>query len=289
MVSLDSRTALNTSDHYVWFYTERLSYLNNKGIAPEMIPAINRARDKVAAGEELGFNVDDICGRAWRDYLAAENGALPTAQADVPKRQGEIKIDGDLADTGWQSAAELASFQPFRTAVSTLYGTSKGLITYDKTALYIAVDCYEPAQVMNATSFNEDGHSFGKSDQVEFVFAASEPVTQFYHIMLTTDGKTWDSLTKAVAESYGDDTSWQGNYKTAVKIADDKNRYTAEMAIPWATLGRTAPTADETLKGNVYRWRHRNKDGYMEMSSWSRSRRRRSVEAAQFGTWTFLD
>jgi hypothetical protein len=281
--------ALTESDHIVWFYTERLHYLRHKGIAPEMIPAINRAREKAASGEPLGFNVDDICGRAWRDYLAAENGPVPKAEARVLKRKGEIAIDGNLDDAGWQGAAKLDAFQRFRTAISKLYGTSEGLITYDDQALYIAVNCSEPAGMVLPTKFNDDGHSFGKNDQVDFVVAADEPITKFYHIMLTTDGKTWDSLTIAADESYGADSSWTGDYQTAVKIAADKSRYTAEIALPWKTLGRSAPKVGDTLKGNVYRWGERNPDGFMELSSWSRSRRRRAVEAAQFGTWTFQD
>jgi len=279
--------ALKTADRYVWFYSERIPYMRHQRIPPGIIAAIERAKKKVASGEELGFDVAAIADRAWAAYCAAESGAIPTARADVPKRKGAISIDGRLDDPGWRNAARLEPFRQFRTAVGELYGRTEARITYDDRALYIGVVCDEPDKILHPTPFATDGHDFGKNDQVDFVFAADDPVTKFYHIMVTTDGKTWDSLTKAAAESYGDDASWSGDYSVAVRVAEDKSRYTVEIAVPWKSIGRDAPRPGDVLKGNVYRWRHRNAEGFIEMSSWSRSRRRRAVEAKQFGTWVF--
>ena len=52
--------ALRSSDKYVWFYNQRCQYLSNLNVAPEMPPAIERARRKVANNEEIGFDMAPI-------------------------------------------------------------------------------------------------------------------------------------------------------------------------------------------------------------------------------------
>ena len=286
--------ALKTSDRYVWFYTQAPQYLRHKRIGPGMIPAINRARNKVAAGNQtLGYTMDAILDRASQGYRNAKHAPIETANATVNRRNGNITIDGSLDDPGWQDAVLLGKFKSFRTAiVQNPYGTTRPLVTYDDENLYFAVICDEPSGQFHVTKYLNYACKFGKADQVDFVIDTGEP-GKYYHIMLTVDGSTWDALTDmaikdyAGEETYGFDSSWSGEFQTGLKIADDKSKYTAEIAIPWAIINHKAPQAGDTLKGNILRWRHRNRDGFIELTSWSQRRTRREVEMKQFGTWTF--
>ena len=286
--------ALKTSDHYVWFYTQAPQYLRHKGIAPGMIPAINRARDKVAAGNQtLDYTMDAFMNKANKGYRNAQYAPIETAGATVSRRSGNITIDGSLDDPAWTNAAKLGPFKSFRiSVVKQPYGTTNAMVTYDDQNLYFAVLCDEPSETFHATEYLDYSCKFGKSDQVDFVIDTGEP-GKYYHFMLTVDGATWDALTDmaikdyADEETYGFDSSWSGEFETGLKIADDKSKYTAEIAIPWKTIGRKVPKPGEMLKGNILRWRHRNRDGFMEFSSWSQRRTRREVEMKQFGTWIF--
>jgi hypothetical protein len=285
--------ALMSSDHYVWFYSERVHYLRGQGVAPEMIPAIQRASDKVGAGETLGYSMRDIMEKAGQGYRNAQYAPIATATAAIGRCQGGITVDSSLNDAGWQGTTALEAFKSFRTSVvQNPYGTTKALATYDDQNLYFRVICAEPSGVFHATKYLDYSCKFGKSDQVDFVIDTGEP-GKYYHFMVTTDGSTWDALTDmaikdyAGEETYGFDSSWSGPFQHAVKIADDKSKYTVEIAIPWKTIGKNAPKPGDTLKGNILRWRHRNRDGFIEFSSWSQHRNRREVEMKQFGTWTF--
>jgi len=278
--------ALRTSDHYVWFYTEVPQYLRHKGIAPEMIPAINRARRKIALGEPLGFDVDDIQKRAWRDYLAAEHAPVPTETANIPSTVSPPTIDGNLNDAAWSSAAVLGPFLNYATAVrKELYAATEARMTFDADTLYIAFQCQDPkVKAVVVPNFTEN-HLFWTGGAVEITIATSPENRAYYHIKIGSDNTRWDSLTDAGFDIYGKDSSWTGEYESAVHKGRDA--WTVEIAIPWRTIGRQAREPGDRIKGNLERRARRWPDGVQELSSWSQRRTIRCPEAEQFGTWIF--
>jgi len=286
--------ALETSDKYVWFYAQLTTYLRHKRIPVGAIDAIERARKRIAAGNQvLGYSMMDIMNKASEGYRKAQYAAIETSTARVSRRKGNITVDGSLDDPGWIDAAKLAEFKSFKTSVvKNPYGKTRAMVTYDERNLYFAVICDEPSKSFHATKYLDYACKFGKSDQVDVVIDTGQP-GKYYHIMLTVDGSRWDALTDmaikdyAGDETYGFDGSWTGEFESGVKIADDKSKYTVEIAIPWKSINRKGPKPGDTLKGNILRWRHRNRDGFIEFSSWSQRRMRREVEMKQFGTWVF--
>ncbi len=56
--------ALNTSDHYVWCYSERMNWWTNTTVPEGAEDAVRSARGKVAAGEPLGFDLRPIAEAA---------------------------------------------------------------------------------------------------------------------------------------------------------------------------------------------------------------------------------
>ena len=58
--------ALNTTDHYVWCYSERMNWWKNEGIPEGSEAAIRSARDKVVAGKDLGFDIKPIVDAATK-------------------------------------------------------------------------------------------------------------------------------------------------------------------------------------------------------------------------------
>ena len=85
---------------------------------------------------------------------------------------------------------------------------------------------------------------------------------------------------------YGKDSTWKGEYQTATQKGED--HWSAEIAIPWATLEVSAPKPGDRLKGNLHRWTHRRPTtGVIEFSVWTETRYNRGVEFENFGTWVF--
>jgi len=96
--------ALTTSDHYVWFYTEQTNYLRHQRIPPMMIAAIERAKEKVAAGRPLGFDVTDMLVRAQAELMKAETRRIKPRSAGIPRLghgAAPPKMDGKLDDPVW--------------------------------------------------------------------------------------------------------------------------------------------------------------------------------------------
>ena len=93
-------------------------------------------------------------------------------------------------------------------------------------------------------------------------------------------------MTTAGKEVYGLDSSWQGDYATAMRQGEDQ--WAVEFGVPWTSLGRKAPAAGETIKGNLMRRTNRREGPWeSEYVLWTESRRARYVEAEHFGTWVF--
>jgi hypothetical protein len=56
--------ALSTSDCYVWLYSENMNWWLNKNIPPGLEEAVVSAREKLARGQPLGFDVSRMIARA---------------------------------------------------------------------------------------------------------------------------------------------------------------------------------------------------------------------------------
>jgi hypothetical protein len=63
--------ALETSEEYVWCYSERMNWWENK--MPEGVEAaIVSARKKIAEGKPLGFNIDDLIAAGQKNWAAVK-------------------------------------------------------------------------------------------------------------------------------------------------------------------------------------------------------------------------
>jgi len=285
--------ALKNSDKYVWFYTEKIHYLRNVRVPPEMIPAIERARQKVARNEKIGFDYNPLRERAGKALRQAVWGAFEPSKAQIVRAISTPKIDGKLDDDLWKNASQLGPFQNFRTATQELHTKTTAFMTYDDTNLYIAFRCEDPAM----DKLSDGGYDIRAEGEVyvsgrncvEVEIAADADASKFYDIKVNFKNHRWDSLSVAYVwpnEIDGKNSSWDGEYETATHV--DKTFWSLEIAIPWATLNRQVPKAGEQIKGNlIFRGGQRGPLEFFELSSWSQRVRYRGVEAKHFGTWEF--
>jgi hypothetical protein len=284
--------ALKNTDKYVWFYTELTHYLKNLRVAPQMIPAIERARRKVARNEAIGFDYEPLEKRASEGYNKALYGEVTPSKAKVMRINAPPTIDGKLDEAVWEKSSRLGPFQKVRMATNPIDTTTSARMAYDDANLYIAFHCDDPDKIkLEASKIDQDNEQRGNGHYIEVGIAADADVSKYYHIKFTWDNRRWDSLTPASVwpdEISGKNSSWDAKYEAAIYIAADHSVWSVEMAIPWATLGRPAPTAGEQIKGNlILRTDRRPSHGNYEFSSWSQMRRARLIEAKTLGTWEF--
>ena len=289
--------ALTSSDRYVWFYSERMDWWNGRNLPGYLVGALRSAKEKIAQGRPLGFDVEEIVRKGHLGKTIAEKRPIQPKTSHISRlRASPPDIDGDLSDEAWKAAASSGPFVNYVAARAIELDTvTEALITYDNTALYIGFRCEEPEMdLTHPTLFTELG---GRADQVEVVIAADEALTAYYHIRLDLANARWDSRTETgqrehgsdIAtgrETYGRDSSWKGEYRTAVRKGSDS--WSAEIAIPWATLGMAPPQPGDRLAGNLHRWTHRRETTrVLEFSTWTETRYNRGVEFENFGTWIF--
>jgi len=286
--------ALKYSDQYVWMYTQKPRYLHNQYVAPEMIPAIERAKRKVAMDEPIGFDFAPIEKRAAVAYRRAESAPIRPLTTPVPRTTASSPhLDGKLDDALWEGAKPLGPFRKFLTGPHPVKSKAKAYMTYDETNLYVAFRCdlNEPRSKFDATEIDLDNEQRGRGDLLEIGIATDAEASAYYHIRLTYHNHRWDSITPAGRDGKeigGQDDSWDGDYQTATYADPDLKFWSAELVISWAELGRSAPKRGERIKGNlIMRTDKAPSHGSYQLVSWSPMRSNRVIEAGTLGTWVF--
>lgn len=174
--------ALKHSDRYVWFYTQKPRYLHNDLVEPLMIPAILRAKRKVAANEPLGFDWEPIERRAGDAYHRAQSGDIVPLATTVARATTSLpKLDGRLDDEIWTGASRLGPFQSFLTSPHPLTAQAKAYMAYDDTNLYVAFRCdiKDKRTKFDATDIARDNEQRGRGDLVEIGIAADETASAY--------------------------------------------------------------------------------------------------------------
>ena len=271
--------ALNTSDQYVWLYSEYMDWWQDVRVPPYLADAIRSAKRKLANGEPLGFTiVDDI--RVSNQQMWADRGAFEPETASIPRLAGPAPaIDGRLDDEAWKNAAELGPFVAYVEAPEyDLSAKTNACVAYDDSNLYVAFRCQEPDMKATREGLTDN------FDDVSVILAPDENRTDWRVFGAAADGNRKD------AHPDGGKASWKPDYQSAVQLGDAE--WTVEMAIPWKALGRSAPKAGEKLAANTAHMRFRPR--IEEYSTWSKFRGRRDsrpswirVEPELLGTWVF--
>jgi hypothetical protein len=272
--------ALTTADEYVWLYSERMDWWQNKNLPPGLEQAVISAREKVAKRQPLGFEMTDIIKAAKERERAELQKKLEQKAADIPHlAQGQAPvIDGRLSDEAWRAAAELGPFVPYATvADDSLKAKTVALAAWDEKALYLGVRCEEP----NMKGLRIEGQRVDDDvwlgDSVDVFLTAEAARQPFYHLIVNPLNVRWDALH---TDRERLDSGWSPAYNTATERGEAG--WTLEMALPWDQL-KIVPAPGVKLYANICR--QRCAGGSNEYSAWSRCVQG-FIEPDRFGTWT---
>ncbi|MCP4704669.1 MAG: carbohydrate binding family 9 domain-containing protein [candidate division Zixibacteria bacterium] len=150
---------------------------------------------------------------------------------EVSKITGEIKIDGDLDDSGWQSAAKVDNFAEHSPGDQTKPPVNtEAFITYDDNKLYIAMICYDDPSVIRA-SFCERDRGVGADDNICLLIDTYGDASWAYELNVNPYGIQADAIW---SQNGGEDDSYDMIWESAGKITD--SGYQVEVAIPFSSL-----------------------------------------------------
>ena len=271
--------ALKTSDCYVWLYSEKMSWWKNRDIPPGLPEAVRAAKQKLAGGQPLGFDMTDIIARAKQRQDQELRSKLTIRTAQVPRvnqADGPPTIDGQLGDAVWKSVSALEAFIPYVLAKEgAVTARTLAWITYDDKHLYLAVWCDEPKMSALSVVGAQRDQDVWLGDSVDVFVSAGPARLPYYHIIVNPNNVRWDAHCKDDS-----DLSWSPKYQSAT--FQGSNYWTLELAIPWAAMKTQAPKPGAKLFGNICRQRC----PIREYSAWSQCIRG-FVEPDQFGAWLF--
>ncbi len=195
-------------------------------------------------------------------------------ELNVPRLSGEIKIDGNLQDGGWQNAASIEKFcenspgDQVKPPVDT-----RAYITYDDTRIYVAFVCLDDREQIRASYCERD--RMGGDDNVGFFIDTYGNASYAYFFNVNPYGIQADALW---SKNGGEDSSYDLIWESMGIVTD--SGYQVEMAIPFSSL-RFPDTDRQTWKAEF--WRNHQYDTRRQYS-WSAYDRNESCFPCNWGT-----
>ena len=171
-------------------------------------------------------------------------------------------IDGDLTDQCWRDAASASGF--IRTNGKSPTEQTTAHITYDTTNLYIAFSCQEnaPGKITANAQRNDSDDIFG-DDNVELFLDTNCDRASYYHFAITPTGAHYQAYCDLNESIRKED--WNPKWEVKTSIAE--RSWTAEIRIPFASLGAAKPAQAAVWGVNFCRsWRLTDPG---EFSSWA--------------------
>ena len=273
--------ALQSSDEYVWLYSEKMNWWANQGLPPGLEQAVASARSKVVVDQSLGFDLSEILkGPEARKEAALQSNLIRRTASikRITKGQAPV-IDGRLNEAMYGEAMSLEPFIGFVNqsgAPAALEATTRAWVSYDDDNLYVAFRNSEPLMKQLVVSGESRDSSVPSGDSVEISIQSPSQASEVFHFILGPSNVQWD----AVDKDKSSDTTFNPNWKSATTRGE--NEWTVEAAIPWRELKMEAPKPGTMLRANLARQRLAK----TEYSSWSQFVSG-FQEPANFGTWIF--
>ena len=201
-------------------------------------------------------------------------GARPAAQpvAVIPRAPSAPVIDGAFEDeAAWAGALKLEPFANTLTGEKSPRQTAVRVM-WDDAALYVAMRADDDYLQSKYTQRDEE---LWHEDAFEMFLDPQGDKKDYYEIQVSPAGVLFDSH---LAEYRKNDNAWNGEIAAAAKVdgtlndgKDGDKGWTAEIAIPWKTLDKSAgvPPGDaKGLKVNFFRVDVKA-DGKTEYGAWS--------------------
>ena len=275
--------ALATTDEYVWCYSERMSWWENRDLPPGLVEAIQSARGKIAQHEPLGFDVSDELKAAAKRLTAELESKITRRSATIPRRPAGIEppvIDGKLDDPMWQRVEPLEPFLPYVTGgAAALQAATHARVAYDDHNLYLALECDEPTPAaMRALGAKRDDSGVWLGDSIDIFLSTGEEPTPYVHFIVNPRNVKWE----AYAADGEPDLSFNPEWQSATAIGE--KAWFVEAALPWKEIRVSAPSAGARHRANLCRRRIPGD----EYGTWSQVMDG-FVAPQYFGTWMFGD
>ncbi|MBI4028073.1 MAG: hypothetical protein HY360_24025 [Verrucomicrobia bacterium] len=190
----------------------------------------------------------------------------------IPTLAAAPAIDGDLNDPVWKEAATLAPFQPYGVTAAPIQQTEVKIGCADE-SLLVAFRCKEekPGQLRRLS--NKRDTDQWEDDSVEVFLDVQGTRVEEFLFLVTAANSQYDARNRwpANAEVEQHDVTWNAEWTSAVRVDEKAKEWTAEIRIPFKTIGVPSPNAASKWAVNFARTRN---PVLKELSIWSFSPKR---------------
>lgn len=271
--------ALQSSDEFVWLYSEKMNWWKNTGLPPGMHEAVESAKGKLASRKPLGFEMADVLKAAKEKQDAEMRAKLIRRTAEIGRLAAGQKpptIDGKLDDLVWRAMKPLDEFVGYVSLKDPKpKAQTRAWVTYDDQNLYIAFQCAEPKKAQMKVEGDRRDDSIWMGDSVDIFLTKGATPTPYVHFILNPSNVQWDALF-----ADGNKMDFNPKWQSATAVAEAE--WTAEIAIPWAEIGMAFPRPGTKLGANLCRQRIPDR----EQTCWSQTFSG-FMEERNFGVWVF--
>lgn len=215
---------------------------------------------------------------SWDFENLQKNGILPgsaTLKKIIAKTVSPFNIDGDISKAVW---AKIPSQELNEIGMGKKGNASRFKIAYGKDALYMAFECEcnSADWKTHLKKTGRDGAAWGQ-ESIEILIDPWAEREKHYQIVFSPmENSTFDSRRGNFGDPldplYGKtDSTWNGDWNYAFNIDNDNKRWTAEIKIPYETLGVSPPEPGTLWVINVGRseWPGGYKNSKPRYSTWS--------------------
>jgi hypothetical protein len=178
----------------------------------------------------------------------------PAPPIQIHRAEGAIRIDGDLSDPGWKTAATVSAFVEGQPGDNTPAKVKTiAYLTYDDRYFYIGVRCEDPNPQTIRAPYVERDNVLGTDDNVAVFLDTRNDHRTAMEFRVNPRGIQADGIYNDAGAT--EDFSPDYFYDTAAKI--DSGGWSAEYAIPFSSL-RYPDRPDQTW--NILIWRNYPRD-----------------------------
>lgn len=204
-------------------------------------------------------SAQDGANRIRAGTVKVAGGTLPLPVYRAPFTSVAPVIDGKLDDAVWKAAPMVLLTRSDGRGAPSL--RTEARLLWDDTHLYVAFRVEDPDVW---SDFKKDDDPLYKEEVVEVFLDADGDGRTYNELELAPSGHVFDARFEAPRQ--GMDLAWSSKMKVGVKVdgtlndASDTDRgWTAEMAIPFATLYHVPhipPRPGDTWRFDLYRLEH---------------------------------
>jgi hypothetical protein len=237
------------------------------------------------------FNWDTKTLRAKKILPGVGSKTMTIKQVDG------VALDGSLNEPFWQAikAEELNEIGMGTVVNPTLFKAA-----YDETGLYFGFECaVENVDKLNITPLGHDGGVWANECLEIFIDPFGQREKYYHFIFNPTANSFYEARAGFIEDPYHPlhntwDASWNGKWEYAARVDPVNKKWTAEVKIPFATLGVAKPGKGTIWTLNVGREEYEYQPGQMsklkllELLLWSPNLEERSFHSrAALGNLVF--